>query len=234
MVEDLTGPTSGLRVRTGCDLVRVADVDHARRRYGRRYLQRVFTEREQSDSAGPDAARRLAARFAAKEAVVKALRAGDVMGPWTEIEIARDPVGGTRVVFHGGMKDTPAARAVTSIDVSVAHEGHLAMATAVALIEPDVTPGPHATGAMRQEHTQMSTDVTARIRAILAETGGIPSAADIGEGDNLYDAGLTSHASVNVMLALEDEFDIEFPDELLRKSTFSTIDNIAAALEEIG
>ena len=214
--------------------MQVADVEGARRRYGARYLRRVFTDAEQAESAGPDASRRLAARFAAKEAVVKALRVGDVMGPWTEIEIVRHPAGGTRVRFNGRMKDTPAARSVTSIDISVAHEGHLAMATAVALIVPEATPGPQVPGATRQEHTEMSTDVTTRIRAILGETGGIPAAADIGEGDNLYDAGLTSHASVNVMLALEDEFDIEFPDELLRKSTFSTIDNIVAALEEIG
>lgn len=43
---------------------------------------------------------------------------------------------------------------------------------------------------------------------------------------DLYELGLTSHASVNVMLALEDEFDIEFPDEALKKSTFASILNI--------
>lgn len=80
----------------------------------------------------------------------------------------------------------------------------------------------------------MNDDVTSRIRSVLAETAGIGDAGGIGTTDDLYDAGLTSHASVNVMLALEDEFDVEFPDELLRKSTFSSIENIAAALEEIG
>lgn len=43
---------------------------------------------------------------------------------------------------------------------------------------------------------------------------------------DLYELGLSSHASVNVMLALEDEFDIEFPDEALKKSTFASILNI--------
>ena len=47
---------------------------------------------------------------------------------------------------------------------------------------------------------------------------------------DLYELGLTSHASVNVMLALEDEFDIEFPDEALKKSTFASINNIEAAI----
>jgi acyl carrier protein len=46
----------------------------------------------------------------------------------------------------------------------------------------------------------------------------------------LYELGLTSHASVNVMLALEDEFDIEFPDEALKKSTFASIASIEAVI----
>ena len=54
-----------------------------------------------------------------------------------------------------------------------------------------------------------------------------------GEAD-LYELGLTSHASVNVMLALEDSFDIEFPDELLRKSTFASVKAIEGALTELG
>lgn len=48
--------------------------------------------------------------------------------------------------------------------------------------------------------------------------------------DDLYEAGMTSHASVNVMLGLEDTFDIEFPDELLRRGTFQTIRAIDAAV----
>ncbi len=52
------------------------------------------------------------------------------------------------------------------------------------------------------------------------DSSGVDADAD------LYELGLTSHASVNVMLALEDEFDVEFPDETLKKSTFASIDNI--------
>ncbi len=52
--------------------------------------------------------------------------------------------------------------------------------------------------------------------------------------DDLYRAGLTSHASVNVMLAVEDAFDIEFPERLLRKSTFASIAAIVAAVDEVG
>jgi acyl carrier protein len=51
--------------------------------------------------------------------------------------------------------------------------------------------------------------------------------------DDLYAAGLTSHASVNVMLGLEDSFDVEFPERLLRKATFSSIAAIRDALHEL-
>lgn len=50
---------------------------------------------------------------------------------------------------------------------------------------------------------------------------------------DLYGLGLTSHASVNVMLALEDVFDIEFPDEVLKKSTFATVTNIEQVVENL-
>jgi acyl carrier protein len=50
---------------------------------------------------------------------------------------------------------------------------------------------------------------------------------------DLYQAGMTSHASVNVMLALEDRFDVEFPDRMLKRSVFESIASIEAALQEL-
>lgn len=74
-----------------------------------------------------------------------------------------------------------------------------------------------------------------QIREVLAAHGRLPvDVSTLGNDDDLYRAGLTSHASVNVMLALEDEFDVEFPDALLRKSTFATITSIAGALQTVG
>jgi acyl carrier protein len=73
--------------------------------------------------------------------------------------------------------------------------------------------------------------VSERIRAVLdthARLTGPASALD--PGADLYAAGMTSHASVNVMLALEDAFDIEFPDELLTKSTFCTLERLEDAV----
>jgi acyl carrier protein len=52
-------------------------------------------------------------------------------------------------------------------------------------------------------------------------------------GDDLYRSGLTSHGSVNIMLALEDKFNIEFPAHMLRKSTFESIRAIEEAITEL-
>jgi len=73
------------------------------------------------------------------------------------------------------------------------------------------------------------------IREVLALQGRLPvDISTVEVSADLYQAGLTSHASVNVMLALEDAFDIEFPDSMLRKSTFESIASIAEALTELG
>jgi acyl carrier protein len=73
-----------------------------------------------------------------------------------------------------------------------------------------------------------------RIRNVLAAHAKLREPADsIGESADLYAAGMTSHASVNVMLALEDSFDVEFPDELLTKHTFCTISTIRDAVSEL-
>jgi len=56
----------------------------------------------------------------------------------------------------------------------------------------------------------------------------------LSEQDDLYEAGMSSHASVNVMLALESEFNLEFPDQMLNRSVFDSIGAIASAIEQLG
>lgn len=76
--------------------------------------------------------------------------------------------------------------------------------------------------------------MTDDVRQILldhARLTGDPASLDP-EAD-LFAAGMTSHASVNVMLALEDHFDVEFPDEMLKPSIFSSIAAIEAAVSEL-
>jgi len=73
-----------------------------------------------------------------------------------------------------------------------------------------------------------------QIRAILKEHGRLAvDAATLADDADLYQAGMTSHASVNVMLALEGAFDVEFPDRMLRRGVFESIALIRAALQEL-
>jgi acyl carrier protein len=72
------------------------------------------------------------------------------------------------------------------------------------------------------------------IRNILKEHGRLNKDAVTLEHDaDLYQAGMTSHASVNVMLALEGEFDVEFPDHMLKRSSFESVAAIHAAIDEL-
>lgn len=80
----------------------------------------------------------------------------------------------------------------------------------------------------------MSTPQLAKIRSILKEHGRLSRDAEgLAAEADLYQAGMTSHASVNVMLALEGEFDVEFPDHMLKRNVFNTIASISAALDEL-
>jgi acyl carrier protein len=77
-------------------------------------------------------------------------------------------------------------------------------------------------------------ETATKIRGILKEHGRLAKDADgLADADDLYQAGMTSHASVNVMLALEGEFDVEFPDSMLKRSVFESISSITAAIDEL-
>jgi acyl carrier protein len=81
----------------------------------------------------------------------------------------------------------------------------------------------------------MTGEAIATIRGVLSAHGRLPVEIDaLSDTEDLYESGLTSHASVNVMLALEDAFDLEFPDSLLRKETFESVGAIQAALATLG
>jgi acyl carrier protein len=73
-----------------------------------------------------------------------------------------------------------------------------------------------------------------KIREILREHARLPvDVATLDDDADLYNAGMTSHASVGLMLALEDAFDVEFPDHMLKRSVFESIAAISAALTEL-
>ncbi len=117
------------RARTGCDLQRIDDVADAVRDFGARYLNRVYTDAEQRAYAA-GGARSLAARFAAKEAVLKVIGTADGVDP-RSIEI--DQHEGRPVVrLTGRAAELAHAAALGPIDVSLSHTGDVALAVAVA------------------------------------------------------------------------------------------------------
>jgi acyl carrier protein len=72
------------------------------------------------------------------------------------------------------------------------------------------------------------------VREIVKEHGRLAVDVEtLADDASLYEAGMTSHASVNVMLAIEDAFDVEFPDRMLKRDVFESLAAITAALEEL-
>ena len=86
----LPGNVDRHRVRVGCDVAAIDDVQDSLAAFGDRYLHKVFTAGEINDCVGRNQVHRLAARFAAKEAVIKAFAEPDMPFPWREIEVTRD------------------------------------------------------------------------------------------------------------------------------------------------
>jgi acyl carrier protein len=72
------------------------------------------------------------------------------------------------------------------------------------------------------------------LRRIISESARLDVPVDsVADDADLYAAGLSSLATVHLMLAIEDEFDIEIPDRLLTRRLFSSIDSMAAAITEL-
>jgi holo-[acyl-carrier protein] synthase len=124
---------SGPSVSVGIDLVRVGDVRSSIERFGDRYVARLFTEDEIAYCrAAPElAAERFAARFAAKEAVIKALRVEE-RPDLRAIEVRRAPAGWCDVTLHGEAKELSEAAGIIAWSVSMSHHGEYATAVVVA------------------------------------------------------------------------------------------------------
>ena len=118
--------------------VDVIEVDHFRRFHdsaSEAQLAEVFTERERRDVAkrrSPEIG--LAARFAAKEAVIKVLEHVDPFAlDWTQIEIIRSQSGRPVVRLYGSMADLAKTLGITAIEVSMSHSATIAIAQALAV-----------------------------------------------------------------------------------------------------
>ncbi len=124
------GSPSLTRIRTGVDLIAVGRVESLLERYGARFAHRVFTDRELEACKGrPD---RLAARFAAKEAVSKALGTGIGQVAWREIEVVSDSSGRPELRLEGRAAELAAELGLRLWSVSLSHTQEQAVAFVIA------------------------------------------------------------------------------------------------------
>jgi holo-[acyl-carrier protein] synthase len=122
-----------IHISSGVDLIEIERVTQAIERHGERFLTRVFTPQELAELKGNPAS--LAGRFAAKEAVAKALRTGIGLIAWQEIEILRGPAREPLLFLHGAAAELAAQKHLTQWTVSLSHTETLAVATVFAIGE---------------------------------------------------------------------------------------------------
>jgi len=123
-------------IRVGVDLCSVADVADSVTTFGERYLTRVYTD-DELEYCGRDpgrSAERLAARFAAKEAVVKVLRPTGARPDWRSIEVRRDPGGWCELSLTDTAAEMARDAEISSMAVSLSHERGMANAVVVATL----------------------------------------------------------------------------------------------------
>ena len=118
----------------GVDLVRISRIRRILERWQERFLRRVFTPDEVAYALGRhDPPEHLAARFAAKEATLKALGTGLTMGVrWHEIEVRRAQGQRPTLALSGRTAALGVARGVRTLHVSLTHDGDYAMAQVLA------------------------------------------------------------------------------------------------------
>ena len=115
---------------TGVDFIEIDRVAGVLERYGERFLRRVFTPGEIAYCRGR--APNLAARFAAKEAVMKSLGTGFRGVGWRDVEVVRAPSGAPSPRLHGRARRRAERLGVTEIAISLSHSRGYAMVVAVA------------------------------------------------------------------------------------------------------
>ena len=131
----LPGEVDGHRVRVGCDVVAIEDIRDSLTAFGERYLNKVFTTSEINDCQGRNRVQRLAARFAAKEAVIKAFAEPDMPFSLREIEVTRDgPLPLLRL--SGAVAEEAQRQGWLSTSLSLSHAECHAMALVVVVCSP--------------------------------------------------------------------------------------------------
>lgn len=127
-------PGDGGVLGVGVDVVEIERIRVLVERYGDRFVQRVFTEAERNYcESRRDAAACYAARFAAKESVLKAMGTGLAGCRWTDVEVVRNAAGRPAAALHGGASILAGQRQVSRVLISLSHDRAHAMAFAVAM-----------------------------------------------------------------------------------------------------
>ena len=121
-------------LRCGIDLVENKRIDACIRRYGARFLNRIFTPNELADCQNQVA--RLAARFAAKEACAKVIGTGIGAVSWKDIEVTRNDSGRPQLILHNDAAHISHRLNLTHWDISLSHTDDLATAVVVAFSPP--------------------------------------------------------------------------------------------------
>lgn len=119
---------------TGVDLVEVSRIRKVLDIFGKRFLDRIYTETEIRICRGKP--ERLASRFAGKEAVMKALGTGIRGVGWREIEIAAEPGGRPVVNLYGKAREKAASLGITSLAISLSDTKEHSIAFVVGEIKP--------------------------------------------------------------------------------------------------
>ncbi len=123
-------------VRIGTDLVGVESIAESLRTFGSRYLHRVYTAAEIAYcESGAQMHRRLAARFAAKEATLKVLRPDRHWLDWRSIEVVKMPGGWCELKLHGPAERLREQAGIVSLSVSLSHEPAHAIAVVAATVQ---------------------------------------------------------------------------------------------------
>ena len=114
---------------TGIDIIEIARISNVLNKYGVRFLKRIYTDSEQRYCKGRAA--QLASRFAAKEAVMKALGTGIRGVGWKDIEIKRERGGPPYIQLHGRGQARASKMGLSEISLSLSHSNDFAVASVV-------------------------------------------------------------------------------------------------------
>ncbi|HET7794720.1 MAG TPA: holo-ACP synthase [Rhizobacter sp.] len=139
----MSTPLTGLEIphhptkclRTGLDVVEIRRVSESMDRFGERFMKRLFSDAEiaYALAGAGQAAERLAARFAAKEAAIKAFDLGETGIDWRDIEVRKLPSGACELALHGRAAERVGQLGVRDIALSLSHDGAYAAAVVTAL-----------------------------------------------------------------------------------------------------